>query len=226
MINIRNILFLILFHAILGNQDSMSQTLYTGGFSIGTAFSKQKWNFENTYILGLYRTIFINLDFKNPDLTLVFHSGLIDKGTGMFYGIVEPENKGPFTSIEYFTNELRLSINKHFKPVTIFIVIGPRVDYLVQIKSSQWDYKDDDIRSPINYNKFYFGLSSGIGVNKYFSRVMAGLSMNYLQDITRVVNRSTSLKLTNDVRQVTTRSYLIQLNLGYIIGLTGKKVQK
>jgi len=182
------ILFFTLF---LSSQSSNAFPIERYGLKVGTSIANQNWNYYNQLLyiggmdensknrIGLDAAIWIQLlEVKYISIISEFH--YIQKGMRItVYGTRIADNPdgyedlGPeeYTrSVNYLCLPILLKANILQSSFSPYIILGPRVDFLI--------YNDESVVYD-NFNKFDYGISVGFGFEKNFGAITFLMELRY-----------------------------------------------
>lgn len=175
-------IFLLTFGLLLSFFIAKSQKISSVSISYGISHSDLKWDYDanNSIInLGLLGSKSINGFYCNADIES-FESKYFALVTGIgFYqkGALDefPTERDGFVSslkwnLDYITIDTKLRAKIKLKKFSPYLLVGPRLDYLVRF-SSEFDEYDQLAK----LNKINYGLRGGIGVQYFIDNFIVGV---------------------------------------------------
>ncbi len=155
---------------------------------------------------------YLNLKYFNLSSSL----GLIQKGgkDSIMVTGVQGEN-GSMEEFKIRLNYLTINTVAELKvPIKGFIIpyvlIGPRLDYLISYKESASFIKQfDEIE---NVNKFIYGFITGAGINFKIKKIQLGIVFDYYFNINKLVDY-TSYKVVSN--KISNKTFTLNLLVGF-----------
>ena len=212
----RNLLFL---SVCLLNVSLLGQTL---DLQIGPTFSKLNWRNSmvqgimfNKNVTGFNASIGVEyLNFKYFNL----HSnvGFIQKGGKDSISVTG--SQGEVESKEEFKiklNYLTLNTNIEFKLpiikfITPYVLIGPRLDYMISYQEKVDFIKQFDEINQVN--KFIYGFITGAGINFQIKKIQLGAVFEYYINLNKLVDYNSDKDVRNKISDYT---YTLNFQIGY-----------
>jgi hypothetical protein len=146
-------------------------------FNYGITSSDLQWEFEqdpslptlndlaNRNLNGFYSGIDIDY-LKSRFFALSTGIGFYQKGAKYDWG-----NRASKLDLSYLTFDTKVKVKYDFNKFTPYLVIGPRIDYLLQFSSAFDDFDRLGMMNKINY-----GLRYGLGIQYDFGKIILGLA--------------------------------------------------
>lgn len=171
----KNNLLIIIFLIVAVN--STAQIIDRISFNYGLTNSDLEWDFkqddptltlidiDNRRVRGFYSGI----DFEylgSKFFTLMTGVGFYQKGAKYDWG-----NRETKMSFDYLTFDTKLKIKYDIKNLTPYLIVGPRIDYLIRFNSYFEEY--DRLKM---MNKTNYGLRYGFGLQYSFERFIMGFA--------------------------------------------------
>lgn len=170
----KKLLLIIAF--IINTVISNGQFIDRVSFNYGITSSDLEWELEQNPSLptlngmnnrktnGFYSGIDIDY-LKSKFFTLSTGIGFCQKGAKYDWG-----NRASKLDLSYMTFDTKIKIKYDFNKFTPYLMIGPRIDYLLQFSSAFDEYDRLGMMNKINY-----GLRYGLGIQYDFGKVILGL---------------------------------------------------
>jgi len=146
-------------------------------FNYGFTSSDLQWEFDPSYSLPTLNNI------ANRNLN-GFYSGIdidylksrffaLSTGIGFYQNGAKYDwvNRIDKLDLSYLTFDTKVKIKYDFNKFTPYLVIGPRLDYLLQFSSAFDDYERLGMMNKINY-----GLRYGLGIQYDFGKIILGIA--------------------------------------------------
>ena len=146
-------------------------------FNYGITSSDLQWEFDPDYSLPTFNNIAnrnlngfysgIDIDYlKSRFFVLSTGIGFYQNGAKYDWG-----NRAIKLDLSYLTFDTKIKIKYDFNKFTPYLVIGPKVDYLLRFSSAFDDYERLGMMNKINY-----GLRYGVGIQYDFGKIILGLA--------------------------------------------------
>lgn len=171
----KKILLIIAFliHVTISN----SQIVDRISFNYGITSSDLQWKFEqdpslptfnnleNRNIIGFYSGIDIDY-LKSKFFALSTGIGFYQKGAKYDRGNIADK-----LDLSYLTFDTKVKVKYDFNNFTPYLIIGPRIDYLLKFSSAFDEFDRLGMMNRINY-----GLVYGLGIQYDFGKIILGLA--------------------------------------------------
>lgn len=189
----RILLAYIIFGAVLNANCQQIQLIE---LNIGGSFAKQDWQYYQPNIATNYEPVTgglygLGLHFSvNKYFSVSPYIGFIQKG----FKVILPTGNTPGSygtesvavRFNYGTAELRCNFGISLKSFRPFVFVGPRIDYLFNVKSTNDRYNLQPLVKDMN-NPLY-GLTGGLGFVLKGKRFGVSLTGAYLYDFDNFLN--------------------------------------
>lgn len=175
-------IYILTFGLLLFSFVARSQKISSVSVNYGISHSDLAWEYDaanNPYInLGLLGSksitgLYCNVDvesFESKYLALVTGVGFYQKGA-LDEFTSEGKVVGSYKwNLDYFTIDTKLKAKIRFKNLSPYLLVGPRLDYLLRFSSEFNEYDQLAKLSKINY-----GLRGGIGVQYLIDNFIVGI---------------------------------------------------
>lgn len=151
--------FILLIAIIISSSQAESQLIKSFGAKIGMSSAKQDWNYSplasasarSTYRLGFDAGVFLEW-FTMPYLSILTEAHYIQKGSFVTASNIMGQLE---VRANYFSYQLMAKVRTELGPLTAFIILGPRFEYLYSYYTSVYFGE---------YNTSEFGGTFGFGV--------------------------------------------------------------
>jgi hypothetical protein len=199
---------------------TQAQVLKSIGLKGGMSLSNQTFDYKTIYLKrefeykpGLYSAISAEfLGFKH--FSLVTDLGYLQKG--MQFRMQEttpelPEGTGKFTTVKntlgYLTFSPMLKGFYNINKFTAYALLGPRIDYLLNIDSKYY--------SPIyeESKKTIFGLNYGVGAAYNLNRISISMEFMAQPDLTPLLDKQPETNFSGF--KVKSNTYLFNMGVSY-----------
>lgn len=145
-------------------------------FNYGITSSDLEWEFkdpslptfnklDNRNTNGFYSGIDIDY-LKSRFFVLSTGIGFYQRGAKYDWG-----NRAIKSDLSYLTFDTKVKVKYDFNNFTPYLVIGPRIDYLLQFSSAFDDFDRLGMMNKINY-----GLRYGVGIQYDFGKIILGIA--------------------------------------------------
>lgn len=103
--------------------------------------------------------------------------------------------------------ELKVPIRDFITP---YVLIGPRLDYLISYKEGANSIKQFDEIGKVN--KFIYGIITGAGINFKIKKIQLGIVFDYYFNINKLVDYTSDKGVSNKISDIT---YTLNFLVGY-----------
>jgi hypothetical protein len=195
----------------------------TFSLQIGPSFSNLKW--ENSMIdeshahfnkTAIGFNAMIGVDYlKLKYLNLSSDFGFIRKGgrDDLWYAGLELYGEEEIITVKM--NYITLNTTLNFKvPIKDFVfpyvLVGPRIDYLLSYKEDLEFLKQFEDYGILN--KFTYGMIAGAGIDFIIKQYIFGTGFEYYLNFNRIVNATSEWGVFNSIND---RTFIIDAKIGY-----------
>lgn len=169
----KSLIIAFLIHVTISNAQFVDRI----SFNYGITSSDLQWKFDPSYPLPTFNDIAnrnlngfysgIDIDYlKSKFFALSTGIGFYQKGAKYDWG-----NRASKLDLSYLTLDTKVKVKYDFNNFTPYLVIGPRIDYLLQFSGAFDDYDRLGMINKINY-----GLRYGLGIQYDFGKIILGLA--------------------------------------------------
>lgn len=193
------------------------------GLNGGAVWAKQEWNYKNVnevddpqYHARIHAGLELEM-FRHPWLGMLAGAGIAQKGNLIEVEITnagQPEGTGEYktyrSTFNYAYLELLLRVHREFGPVTPFVFVGPRLDYMLSYDSDlSLKVIEDEMNDAI------FGLSYGLGIEYRFGRVGLAAIFTHQYDFSYVYDKEPE---TFGLENIRNKAFFLDLGIKYYFG--------
>lgn len=182
-------------------------------FSSGITSSDLEWELEqdpslptlndldNRKINGFYSGI--DFDYlESKFFTLSTGIGFYQKGAKYDWG-----NRASKLDLSYLTFDTKIKVKYDFNNFTPYLIIGPRIDYLLQFSSAFDEFNRLGMMNKINY-----GLRYGLGIQYDFGKIILGFALKNNVSFNSIVENSG--EYMNPPFKINDKTMILNLDLG------------